>query len=427
MTRLLRFSLLLSGCALLSLLTTAQSNYLGGYVVLPQNDTIKGQIDYKEWYYNPREIAFQNGKTGKKSLFSPDDITAFFAGGEVYRSFKVTIHPYSLSTEKLTSNFQDEPYDSTVFLRLVTDGPLSLYYYHGHDEVEYFFARQLNETPVQLRVKTSLVDNNGTKAIDREDLYIDQLRLLVSECPVLSGKVSHVAYDEKDLRKLIFTYNNCGKDTVERQGVTAGSRKLTRFIPLVGYIRTSMRTTGTYEGISNLTWAACNSIIGGLGAQFTMPRTRQQFSFMTDLLFSHFSSTSSSYAANSANVEKGYMQYNYLQLNIQFRYQIPEGNKVRPFVNAGISNTLALGYTDYISNHETGVAVDTRTPFLGTLMPNDNVSNPSPYQFGVMGGVGCTTGRFSLEVRVQANNGINALQDVDVTMKSFYVLAGFSF
>jgi hypothetical protein len=412
--------------SLLSFTAFTQENYQDGYIVRSGADTVRGRIDYREWYYNPQQISFQDGKTGKRSLFQPGGIIAFFTGGETYQSFKVTIHPYTLSTEKLTNNFQDAPYDSTVFLRLLMGGQLNLYYYHGHDEVEYFFTRRLNETPVQLRVKTILVDDNGVKAVSREDLYIDQLRLLVSECPALSGRISHVAYDEKDLRKLIFGYNNCGKDTVERQEGTAQAGKLIRFIPLAGYVRSSVRTNGTYEGVSGLTWPGYNGIIGGIGVQFVMPRTRQQFSFFTDLLYSHFYSKTSSYAVNSANVETGYIYYNYLQLDIQFRYQVP-GGKVRPFVNAGISNTLILNNNNYINDHETGVAVDTRTPIFGTPLPNGGINNPSPYEFGLMGGVGFTVGRLSLEARVQESDGIASEEQVNAPMKYFYLLAGFSF
>lgn len=412
--------------SILSFTAFTQENYRDGYIVRPGADTVRGRIDFREWYYNPRQISFQDGKTGKRSSFQASDITAFFTDGETYQSFKVTIHPYTLSTERLTNNFQDEPYDSTVFLRLLTDGQLSLYYYHGHDEVEYFFIRQLNETPVQLRVKTSLVDNNGTKAMDREDLYIDQLRLLVSECPALSGRVSHVAYSEKDLRKFIFSYNNCGKDTAERQEATAQAGKLIRFIPLAGYVRSSIRTNGTYEGVSGLRWPGYNTIIGGIGMQFVMPRTRQQFSLFTDLLYSHFYSKTSPYQINSANVETGYIYYNYLQLDIQFRYQVVRG-KVRPFVNAGISNTLILNNNNYINDHEAGVAVDTRTPIFGTPLPNGGINNPSPYEFGLMGGVGFTVGRFSLEARVQESDGIASEQEVNAPITNFYLLAGFSF
>jgi hypothetical protein len=423
MTPILRTScLLLSIC--LSLAAAAQGNYLDGYIVLPQNDTVRGQIDYREWYYNPEQISFRDGKTGKKSLFQPGDITAFFTGGETYESFKVTIHPYTLNTEKLTNNFQDQPYDSTVFLRLLTAGQLSLYYYHSHDEVEYFFTRRLNEPPVQLRIKTSLVDNNGVKAMDREDLYIDQLRLLVIECPALSGRVSHVAYGEKDLRKLIFGYNNCGKDTVERKEGGAKSGKLVRFIPLAGYYRSSVHTAGTYQEAGSLTWPAYSSLTAGIGVQLVLPRTREQFSCFTDLLYSHFSSKTSPYAVNSATVETGYMAYNQVQLDILFRYQLPTG-KLRPFVNGGISNIILFNNNSYVISQEGGVNGNTRTSLFDGL--NSTGPGPSPYEFGLTGGAGFSVGRFSLEARVQKPEGITGTMDAYTSVTNFFLLAGFSF
>jgi hypothetical protein len=62
---------------LVTLPATAQQDFQSGYIVHAPTDTLHGQIDYRDWVANPRQITFLDGRTGKKSEYGPQDISAF--------------------------------------------------------------------------------------------------------------------------------------------------------------------------------------------------------------------------------------------------------------------------------------------------------------------------------------------------------------
>jgi hypothetical protein len=125
MKQFLRPCLLLS-IAFLSLAVTAQENFEDGYIVLAGKDTVRGRIDFRDWVANPGRIAFEDGRQGQKTDYSPGEIAAFFVNGETYRSYSVKIYPYSRNVAAISEQgLVARPYDSTCFLRLVTGGKLN--------------------------------------------------------------------------------------------------------------------------------------------------------------------------------------------------------------------------------------------------------------------------------------------------------------
>jgi hypothetical protein len=407
-------------CYAFFLTAAGQENFLDGYVVLRSKDTIRGQIDFRDWNANPYQITFQEARTAKKTSFKADELTAFFVSGETYRSYTVTIYPYSLDVEMLSNDFKDTPYDSVAFLRLLLPGKLSLYSYADRQEGHYFFVQRPDERPEQLRIRSSVVDNNGLKALDRVNVYIDQLRSLVYDCPGLSGKTSGLPYTESAIRKLLFSYDHCGKDTVE--SVAHGGESAVRFEPLVGFIHTSFHVTGDVDA-AKMSWPADNSISIGIGAHISLPRSRQQFSFLIDALYNRLYSKSSAYMPNGFTTEMGYIDLQLLQNDVLFRYQYPAG-KVRPFAEAGIANIFVIKDKSYMGDQETGETTITRSSLFSLFTGSNGV--PS-YIFGLTGGAGVQIGRFSIEARIRYASGLSEAEDVSAPITSVSVLAGWSF
>src|SRR6478609_5778328 len=67
----------------------AQKNFVQGLVVLNNGDTLRGQIDYRNWEVNPLNIQFQDNGGIKK--FSPEDLAGFEIQNEdIYISRTIT-------------------------------------------------------------------------------------------------------------------------------------------------------------------------------------------------------------------------------------------------------------------------------------------------------------------------------------------------
>jgi hypothetical protein len=404
--------------SLFSLSAVAQKNYQDGYIVLSNRDTVRGQVDFREWVSNPSKISFRD-KTGETISYTPSDIGSFSVQEEIYRSFTLRFYPFSLDAVVVASEgWNATPYDSTVFLRLLTGGKLNLYRYEDQRSLVYFFAQTPGAVPQELRIRNHAEERDGRQVVAMDMLYRDQLTGLLADCGTVARRAGQAAYSETALRKLVFAYNNCGKDTIEQRSAVAGTTGMAvSFIPMLGYLHSSVRISGELDEAS-MSWPAYSTFATGLGMQILVPRAREQFSLFTDLLYAHFSSTGGTLTANNFTTENSVIDFDQLKLGIQFRYRYPEG-RVRPFLNVGFSNTMIISDKSYRNTHISYDSSNIRAPIFGVP------GGMKRYQVGIIGGGGITAGRWSVEARFERLPGISDFQSIGSPMTNYYLLAGF--
>ncbi len=401
--------------SLLTLAVTAQENFQNGYIVLHQKDTVRGEIDYREWVASPRQIDFLDAQTGRKTTYRPGDITAFFVSGDIYRSYAIHVAPYINGNLDLTDeDSAAAAYDTTGFLRLITGGKVSLYLYRDKTDLPFYFIQRETDVPEQLVIRTTMVERDGHRNLQQEDLYKYQLGRYLRDCPGIADVKRSMDYTEKTLRKLVFAYNNCGKDTVEHKAGTAGRKQSVFFMPVVGFIHARVRVTGQlYE--AQMSWPTYNGPIGGVGMLVVLPRGREQYSFLFNALYNHFESHGNALNLGYGLNIRSTFDLEQAQLDVQFRYRYPEG-KVRPFVNFGIGELAEL------SNKSTeAVNVQAPTAIFG------DASYMHKVQTVLIGGAGVQAGRFSVEARIEASDGMTTIDGTGATMTHFYLLCGFNF
>jgi len=414
----------LSSSAFLSLSAIAQENYKDGYIVRSDRDTVRGQIDFRDWLVNPAKISFLNSQTGKSESYQAEDLSAFSVNGDVYRSFKVHINPFSLDPVVTTSDsWNGDAYDSTVFLRLIIGGKLSLYYYKDHRDLTYFFVQGQGAVqgeggvPEQLRIRNQVIDKDGQRMVMKDEFYRGQLAVRLADCGKMTDRLGSLAYTESALRKLIFNYNNCGKDTAEQLVREDSHHRSVSFSPLLGYFHSSFRLKGALTA-ARMSWPSYSGLTGGVGMQVLLPRQRGQFALITDLIFSHFSSRSSTYYVNNFYSETGVLDYNMLKLDIQFRYLYPTGG-VRPFLNLGFSNSMIINNKSYQNEHNTALSEDEHDPPFGISGAMNS------YQIGFIGGAGVLAGRLSVEARFERTTGLVDVASGSSPIVSWNLLVGF--
>ena len=404
--------------AFLSLTAIAQENYKDAYIVHSNRDTVRGQIDFRDWIVNPPRISFLNLKTGKPESLLPEDLSSFSVNGEIYRSFKVHINPFSLDPVVITGdNWNGDAYDSTVFLRLIVGGKLNLYYYKDRRDLTYFFVQGQGGMPEQLGIRNQLVEKDGQRMVVRDEFYRRQLAALLADCGKTTERLGSLAYTESALRKLIFSYNNCGKDTAEQHVHEDSHHRSVSFSPLLGYFHSTFRLKGAMNA-ARMSWPSYSGITGGMGMQVLLPRQRGQFALVTDLLFSHFSSRSSNYFVNNFYSETGVLDYNMLKWDIQFRYLYPTGG-VRPFLNFGFSNSMIINNKSYQNEHNTFLSEDEHDPPFGISGAMNS------YQIGFIGGAGVLAGRLSVEARFERTSGLVDVSSASSPITSWNLLVGF--
>ena len=390
----------------------SQESYQDGYIVIAKGDTIRGLIDFRDWLVNPVSVNFQRARTGERASYGPQDLAGFFVNGEVYRSYRVRVYPYSRNpVTVLSPEWHGDPYDSLVFLRLITRGRLNLYSYRNRADVTYFFLQSSSATPEQLRVSNRIIEKNGENSMETDELYRFQLADWLADCPKTAERPVNVAYTESALRKLIFTYDNCGKDTVEQEPTRIGDKGIS-VTPMIGYFHSALHVS--QQNLTN--WPAYSGVTGGLGIQALLPRTRGQFGFLADILFSHFYSQSGTYQVNDFTTENGVFDFNKLSLDLQFRYFYPAG-RVRPFLGVGLSNTLLFSNKSTHYQHDVISGQNSPLPIFGLD------GGIRTYQIGFLGEAGIAAGRWTLEARYEATSGLS--NGGEATFGNFYIVTGF--
>lgn len=391
----------------------AQRNFIDGYVVTRNKDTLKGQIDFRDWGINPDHIFFRQGETTKTEEYHAVDLAAFSTGDQHYESYTVHIAPYSSEPERLLSQEDiGAPYDTTVFLQVLTSGKLTLWEDRTSGGTDYYFVNGKDGRPEQLRVITRIATTDGTTGFSQEPVFRNQLSFLMRDCESIAGRIQRSEYTGSSLAKLFFAYNNCGKDTVEKRG----SRGSVQFFPLVGFETSTMKFTGD-DPVAYQHYKASSGIAAGAGFLFILPRNRQQLSFVADLAWQHFHSESDSAAENSYINQAGHIEYSLLKLDILFRYRFPTDG-IRPFVEGGFSNSFALGmncyqgYTDRIGN------TSYTSPIISGATRN--------HQEGWLLGAGVSGKRWTVEGRYEASTGISAATAVGSPVKSWYLLVSYA-
>ncbi|MBS1664473.1 MAG: hypothetical protein JST68_25735 [Bacteroidetes bacterium] len=389
---------------------SAQRNLQTGYVVLRSSDTLRGQIDYREWGINPGHIVFQPDKGGEPITYGPEELGAFFVAGDLYEGHQVTIYPYSENPVVAASeDFSTKPYQRTIFLRQLESGKMRLYEYKDSTATIYYFVGKGSEQPWQLRMISRKVGADGHYGVVYDPYYRIQLGEPTGDCPGAAPLLKRAEYKRSSLSRIVFQYNHCGQDTIEK--ISVRERGRLSFYPTLGYLDSKLN----YSGGTPLTFGSYRGVIGGASLLYVMPRNRGQWGFVADLLFHHLKSTSTFGSVNQYINTQAVMDCNLLKLDLLFRYSPPLEGKVRPFIQAGMSNSLIVSNKSYQDEYNSVNVTITRKPFM-------DFRNYHP---GFAFGAGATAGRFNLEIRYDRRQ-FSDLINLSAATRNFYFLVGFS-
>lgn len=202
-------------CLSLPILSFAQRNFKPGYIVTLKGDTIRGQINYREWNQTPVIIQFKNGSITEK--YTPRDIAAFGLDNiDYYQSQQVSVSMDNVDYSKLlhhpdTANKKTEQ----IFLHVLTTGAGATLLAYTDSLKERFYIRTGQTTiPQELGYATYINDpaDNGSQPIEKYiRQYQRQLIALASSInrynSKLTGQISRSAYTKDDLVKIVNIIN----------------------------------------------------------------------------------------------------------------------------------------------------------------------------------------------------------------------------
>jgi hypothetical protein len=297
---------------------------------------------------------------------------------------------------------------------LVTGGRLNLYYYRDQLDVTYFFFQRQGKAPEQLLIRNRVIRKQARTDVMTDALYQYQLSDLVRSCSLVAASPVKVAYEENALRKLIDTYNHCGK---EDGGKKRGFIRI-GLVPIIGYLHSGVKPGGNTDA-AHAGFPAYNGPTGGVGVLLQPARGRKRLAVLVDGLYDHFSVSSRKFQKDYYETYSGKMDYDEVKIDLQIRYLYPLGGDYRPFVGFGFSNSLIINNNSTQSLFDASNAQTIRQPLFGST---EAIRTYRPGGFVTLG---VLRGRWVLEGRFERTAGLTNLPGVTTPVTNFFVLAGF--
>ncbi|MCO4293631.1 hypothetical protein NF867_12215 [Solitalea sp. MAHUQ-68] len=367
--------------------TSAQSNFVSGYVIKFNGDTIKGMIDNREWNNTPNKIVFKNES---ESSYKATDILGFGTTNENYKSFKLDVTLNKKNQHDLVAD-QDPVVtkDTTLFLRFLVKSDYDVYVLVDKNDITHFYIMQ-GKKPTELVHFQKLITVNQSPYLVENNTFRDQLTEILKADKALAWKIKKMGYYEDEIVNIFKHYNKSkGINELGKQPKNLNERLIDYNI-IAGLANSSTSIYYT-SGWDRRDYKLNNSASPVIGAGITLylPRSRRQLSFDNQLFYSNYSLESPKYAAPSYLNAYSLMKYSaqYLKMQNIFRYQYPKG-LIRPYVGAGMSFGLLLS---------------SKSTFIGSFLSTKPVPRPvgrdlKSFEPGFAFLLGTTFNRFRLEL-----------------------------
>ena len=198
---------------LLPLISYSQTNFKPGYVVSLKGDTLRGNIDFREWGKNPRQIAFKKDLNKNDIIIFSDKNTKAFsvAGLEYFERLISHISQDQVEMSNIKQGADTSYIIDTVFMRVLTKGPnITLFSYTDNIKTRYYLLEREKEYPEELiyRVYYSLENHSDLVTENRYQSQLDHLALKYNlNNNKFETQISSCSYTETDLVKVAQVIN----------------------------------------------------------------------------------------------------------------------------------------------------------------------------------------------------------------------------
>jgi len=398
----------------------SQENYISGYVIKNNSDTVHGLIDYRNWSYNPNTINFKKNMKDDPVSFSPNDIKEFKVGKEIYVSGTIKSEISSSQTNQLSYEFSIKTKDHKTFVKTLIRGNKSLYYFKNIDEKENFYIKQ--DTSFELLIyKKFLTTKNSKDLITENKRFIGQLAIYLADCKTIQTQLKNTTYSEKSLMRLFEYYYKCSPDDMNFK------KEIEKIKIKFGVFTGISRTTLIFKGdaISDYLAAGYEPSINlcyGLSVDLNMPKDARKWSIKNEIIYSSFL-VKGNYLdyqnENQYSTTKTEIGYTFLKMNNLVRYKYPVGPFLL-FFNAGLANGFVINETNYKIK-------ETKFYTTNHLDEGEAIPFTRNHELSYILGTGLYFKRFSLEYRFEKGNGISNTTKISSKTNRNYLLLGFRF
>ena len=273
--RFKKFGLLLIGILTFQLVYS-QENFISGYVIKNNTDTLFGFVDYRNWEKNPDKIKFKTSVENNPISFKPTDITEFKVEDEIYVSGIINTEVFQIETHQSAVDPQINIKVDTAFLQTLFRDKKSLYYYKNSDGIENFYIKQ--DTGFDLLIyKRFIIHKLGKRIITENKKYLGQLSLYLNDCANIYSKLGNTSYKQKSLIELFQYYYGCSPSDISFQKEIEKNR--TEIGIMAGVSLTSLEfRSDAFAYLVNAGYKPSINFTSGLIFDFPLPANIQKWS-----------------------------------------------------------------------------------------------------------------------------------------------------
>lgn len=360
----------------------AQTNFSDAVFYKNDGDSLKGQIDYRNWKLNPEKIVlYQNGNPVQE--FKPIDLKGFYVvpGKEYYLSEEVEIDQRAGDpVTVISANALDKiSIRQRVFLlQLVHTPSYSLYLYEVKKR-DHFYYRQGTETPVEL-IHHYLYDPSS-QLVSENNFYRQQFAALFNNCAGKEAISERSRYKRKDLQTAFLKYLACSVPA-EKAEVKKSDPLSVNFGILVGVSRNSFSFKGENTLLQDDGYTSSTSILAGAMVDVGLSRNFQRWRIVNELMYKSYK-TGSIYSRPYGSIYTAEydvkLHFSYIQLNTLLRYVIAPLAPVNGFITAGAGNAFMIAENENNMHIEFSFVDEKDQPAI---------DGPRKYEVSFQGGAG---------------------------------------
>ena len=387
-------------CIVSSFSAFTQANFVDGAIISLNNDTIKGQIDYPEWVFNPKRILFRKDNTKQGKIYTYRDIKAFhiFYKNEQYERRIISMHPEPIDATKLRRYASIDSIDTdykaivdTAFLRVLAKGRLNLFELQYNQYQLHYFIQKDKENIIELIRRKVLIQNRDSFSVFTFDNYKNQLNQLTSDCPIKSVNFLKLLYNSNDLVKVTKQYNECNKESYYAMKEEKGNRY---FSTMLGAMRPRSIIQDPFRNFiyENGVDVRSNKILPSLSLSYeqNFNRLNNKLGIGEELNLAYVDVTHKKVVTYSLSdrIFAYSLQSWAIKASGYVRYYFRSGN-IQPYIKCGIGMM-------YYTNPKMTLQETTLTPFLFSTESTDVIRRIKP---NYLMGLGVKYNTFFLEAR----------------------------
>jgi hypothetical protein len=406
----------------------SQQNYLPGTIVRLKGDTLHGFINYQNSEKNPLNIYFKADLNHEPDIFSPQEVQSFRVADEMYISATVSFNEGFYRTQELGNSPEVLLGTVTVFLQALVRGNRSLYYLKDNEGREQFYVEldsryELLIYHKYLKNLSNSGDIAGANSIVEDKRYIGQLSYYLSDCPDIQSGLRNLKFSKQSMVKLFRQYYECMDAKAEYEKKSDETKA--EFGVFGGLSLTSLKfdaTEGSFDEIVKSDFPVSPSMAFGVFLNKKLSRNLGRFSLHNELFFSSYK-TEAFY--KEVVSENRYVNNNislggfFIKLNNMLQYSFPV---------KGVSLMARLGISNGWNLHEVNENVVESVFYTTTTTKTiPAIEGSRKYAFGILGGIGGSYKRFSLDIRYEQNSGMSDMPALKSSVRVFYLLVGYRF